>query len=81
MHELSVALEMCRIAEAQLSAGQLGRVVGVGVLVGDDAGIEPDNLKFCLDALLAQPPFAGAAATIVRCAGDALRVEYLEVDE
>lgn len=81
MHEMSIALEVCRIAETRLERAQLGRLVGVGLLVGDDAGIEPANLQFCLDALLAQPPFAGATTKIARCAGDALRVDYLEVDE
>jgi len=81
MHEMSIALEVCRIAETRLEREQLGRLVGVGLLVGDDAGVEPANLQFCLDALLAQPPFGGATTKIARCAGDALRVDYLEVDE
>ena len=81
MHEMSVALEMCRIAEARLAHEQLGRLVGVGVVIGDDAGIEPGNLQFCLDALLAHPPFGGATVKIARCSGDVLRVDYLEVDE
>lgn len=81
MHEMSIALEVCRIAETRLAHADLPRLVGVGLIVGDDAGVEPANLQFCLDALLAQPPFAGATAKIARCAGDALRVDYLEVDE
>jgi Zn finger protein HypA/HybF involved in hydrogenase expression len=81
MHEMSVALEVCRIAEARLAHEKLDRLVGVGVVVGDQAGIEPTNLQFCLDTLLAQPPFGGATATIERCVGDTLRVAYREVDE
>jgi len=81
MHEMSIALEVCRIAEARLAHDKLERLVGVGVVVGDDAGIEPTNLQFCLDVLLAQPPFHAATAKIARCAGDALRVDYLEVDD
>ncbi|HEY7408685.1 MAG TPA: hydrogenase/urease maturation nickel metallochaperone HypA [Gemmatimonadaceae bacterium] len=81
MHEMSVALEVCRIAEARLAHEKLDRLVGVGVVVGDQAGIEPTNLQFCLDTLLAQPPFRGATVKIERCVGDSLRVDYLEVDE
>jgi Zn finger protein HypA/HybF involved in hydrogenase expression len=81
MHEMSVALEVCRIAEARLAHEKLDRLVGVGVVVGDEAGIEPANLQFCLDVLLTQPPFHGATAKIARCTGDALRVDYLELDE
>ena len=81
MHEMSVALEVCRIAEARLAHDKLDRLVGVGVVVGDQAGVEPANLQFCLDTLLAQPPFRRATARIERCVGDTLRVDYLEVDE
>ena len=81
MHELSIALEVCRIAETRLTPRDLPRLVGVGLLVGDDAGVEPANLQFCLDTLLAEPPFAGATAKIARCAGEELRVDYLEVDQ
>lgn len=81
MHEMSIALEVCRIAETRLTPEALPRLVSVGLIVGDDAGVEPSNLQFCLDALLAQPPFNGATAKIARQPGDELRVDYLEVDE
>lgn len=81
MHELSIALEICRLAEEKLGAGDAARVVAVGVVVGDDAGIQPDNLAFCLDALLTAPPFGAGHAVIERVAGDALRLDYLEVDD
>ena len=44
------------MAEETLGPGGAAAVSAVGVEVGDDAGIEPDNLAFCLEALL------GAAA-------------------
>ncbi len=81
MHEMSVALEVCRMAEARLDAQQLGQLVSVGLEVGDEAGLEPDNLTFCLETLLALPPFAGATPVIARVRGDALRLSYLEVDD
>ena len=78
---MSVAIEVCRMAEERLTAQQLGQLVSVGLEVGDQAGLEPDNLSFCLEALLAQPPFAGAKPVITRTRGDDLRVSYLEVDD
>jgi len=81
VHEMSVAIEVCRMAEERLAAQQLGQLVSVGLDVGDQAGLEPDNLSFCLEALLAQPPFNGAKPVIARVAGDVLRVSYLEVDD
>lgn len=81
MHEMSVALEVCRMAEERLGPGGSGRLRLVGLVVGDDAGLEPDNLSFCLDALLAQPPFGEARARLQRCGGDVLRLDFLEVDD
>ena len=73
-------MEIARIAEAKLgdTAPQL---VTVAVDVGDSAGVEFSSLEFCLEAVFATPPFAGAKPQIMRCAGDVLRVAYLEVDD
>ena len=81
MHELSVALEVCRMAEERLGHAALQDVIAVGVEVGDDAGIEPANLAFCLEALLHAPPFRSAELRLMRQPGDALRLAYLEVDD
>ena len=81
MHEMSIAMEVCSIAENHVSAGQLGNVVEVGLEVGDHAGVEVDNLQFCLEVLLTSPPFRAAKPVIERVGGDVLRVSYLEVDD
>ncbi|UCG75616.1 MAG: hydrogenase maturation nickel metallochaperone HypA [Gemmatimonadota bacterium] len=81
MHELSIALEVCRMAEERLGRDALERVVALGLEVGDDSGIEADNLEFCLEALLSSPPFGGARPVIVRLPGDVLRLSYLEVED
>ena len=78
MHEMSVALEVCRMAEARLGS-DAARLVAVGVTVGDDAGVEPENLAFCLEAILGEPPFQGARPKILREPGDALHLSYLEI--
>jgi len=81
VHELSVAVEVCRMAEERLGTAGASRLRVVAVVVGDDAGLEPDNFEFCLGALLGQPPFGGGRAQITRVPGADLRVEYLEVDD
>jgi Zn finger protein HypA/HybF involved in hydrogenase expression len=81
MHEMSIALEVCRLAEERLGTEGLGRLVSVGVEVGDDAGVEIGSLTFCLEAVLASAPFAGAKPVIERRPGDVLRLSYLEVEE
>ncbi|MDZ4674437.1 MAG: hypothetical protein SGI84_08280, partial [Gemmatimonadota bacterium] len=57
---------------------------GVRVVVvelGQDAGIEPGNLLFCLEALLASPPFGGAKPELQAVPGHDMRVAWLEVDD
>ena len=80
MHEMSLAMEVCRLAEERLGDG-VAALVAVGLEVGDESGVEPASLEFCLGALLAAPPFAGATVTLVRSPGDALRLAYLEVED
>lgn len=81
MHEMSLALEICRIAEDQVGIDALRRVREVGLVVGRDSGVEPDNLVFCVEALLEQPPFAGAKAVMELSPGDVLRVDYLDLED
>lgn len=81
MHELSLALEICRIAQQHAGLEATPRIAVVGVEIGDDAGVEPANLEFCLEALLIQPPFHRARAAITHAAGDTLRVSYLEIED
>lgn len=81
MHELSVALEVCRMTEERTGEAGAAAVRIVGLEVGDDAGVEIANLQFCLEALLTEPPFAGAVPLILRRSGDVLRLAFLEVDD
>jgi Zn finger protein HypA/HybF involved in hydrogenase expression len=81
MHEMSIALEICRIAEAQVGSEAAPSIKRIVVIVGDDSGIERSNLAFCLDALVTLPPFRDAKAELVAARGDVLRVDYLEVDD
>ncbi|MGD8726623.1 MAG: hydrogenase/urease maturation nickel metallochaperone HypA [Gemmatimonadales bacterium] len=81
MHEMSVAMEVCRIVESRVPREAVGRVVTVGIDVGDESGVEPDSLQFWLESLLASPPFDSAKPAITRVSGNVLRVSYLEVQE
>ena len=81
MHELSLALEVCRLAGEVLDREAAVAVRELGVEVGNDAGIEPENFRFCLEALLTEPPLAGARAVLLPAPGDTLRLAYLEVDD
>ena len=81
MHELSLALEVCRLAEQAVYPADPGRVREVGLVLGDSANVERSNLEFCLEVLLQQPPFGQGRPAITRTAGDVFRLDYVEVDD
>ena len=81
MHELSIAHEICRLAEQRLGPHGADQLVAIGLEVGDDAGVDPESLRFCLAVLLASPPFRNASPELMRGPGDALRLAYLKVDD
>ena len=75
VHEMSLALEVCRIAEEQSARPERCGSSRSGVDVGEDMGIEPANFEFCLEALLREPPFSGARAEVRVLPGDDLRLD------
>ena len=81
LHELSLAMDVCRITEDHVGRPSLGLVREVGVEVGDRSGVEFGTFEFCLESLLSVPPFENARAQIERTPGDELRVTYVEVDD
>lgn len=81
MHEMSIALEVIKIAEERVGEKALPDVVKVGVQVGNDAGVVIDSLQFCLEVVLAAAPFGRAKPEIECVEGDVLRLSYLEVDD
>ena len=81
MHEMSLAMEVCRIAEERVGPDGLPRLREVGLAVGLDSGVEPESLEFWLETLLSSPPFGKARAVLDVGPGDDLRVTYLEVDD
>jgi Zn finger protein HypA/HybF involved in hydrogenase expression len=81
MHEMSIAMEVCRIAEDQVGLDAMPRIREIGVVVGVRSGVEPESLRFCLEALLERPPFDRARPALELTAGDDLRVAYLDVDD
>jgi len=81
VHELSLALEVCRLVEDHVPPGGAPRVRTVTVEVGDLANVEIENFRLCLDSLLGAPPFRGATVELVRLPGPDLRVACLEVED
>ncbi|MDX1624665.1 MAG: hydrogenase/urease maturation nickel metallochaperone HypA [Gemmatimonadota bacterium] len=78
---MSVALEICNLAEEQVGRDALPRIRALGLEVGDRAGVVVANLEFCLETLLERAPYAGAELVIERREGEVLRLSWLDVDE
>ena len=81
MHEMSLALEVCRLAEEQVGLDALPRVCTLGLEVGQGSGVAVENLAFCLEALLTSPPFGEARAVIQRTEGAGVRLQWLEIED
>jgi len=81
VHEMSLAMEVCRIAEERVGSQDLPLLREVGLRVGLDSGVEPESLEFWLETLLSSPPFGGARVVMDVAEGDDLRVTYLEVED
>jgi Zn finger protein HypA/HybF involved in hydrogenase expression len=81
VHEMSLAMSICRIAQERAGPDASAQLVTVAIEVGDRAGVEAGSLEFCLEVLLAAPPFGRARPAITRVPGHDLRVTYLEVDD
>lgn len=66
MHELSMAAGILDIVQQNVAAADAGRVRAVRVRVGEMAGVVPDSLEFCFEAIVADTPYAAAFLEIDR---------------
>lgn len=64
MHELGLAQGVLDIVRQHVPEAAAGAVRQVRVRVGTMAGVIPDSLVFCFDAITAGTPFALATLTV-----------------
>jgi hydrogenase nickel incorporation protein HypA/HybF len=75
MHELGLASSIFDILRQYVPGDQAARVRRVHVKVGELAGVVPDSLAFCFDAIVEGTPYRSAVLDIERvptrgvCAG------------
>ncbi len=81
MHELSLAIEVCRIAESRLEPGDVPRLRAVGVDLGATPTSKSRTSASASRRCSSAPPFEGRGPSWNCCPGDDLRVAYLEVDD
>jgi len=66
MHELSVAQSVFDIVKQHVPPAQAPRVRDVRVAVGELAGVLPESLAFCFEAVVAGTPFSQARLVLER---------------
>lgn len=64
VHELSIAENILSIVGRYVPEGERPFVRSVKVSIGAQAGIVPDSLKFCFEAVVSESPFPAATLVI-----------------
>lgn len=65
MHEMSIAMSLLEIAEAEARKQGCDRIMHIRVEYGALSGIMPDALSFCFRALIADTPHKNAELELV----------------
>ncbi len=65
MHELSIAESILSIVERNVPGPERPLVRSVKVAIGTQAGIVPDSLKFCFEAIVRESPVPRATLDIL----------------
>jgi hydrogenase nickel incorporation protein HypA/HybF len=60
MHELSLAVNVLEIAERTLQKAQAQQIVSIELEIGQLSAVEPEALRFAMDALLPESAASGA---------------------
>lgn len=81
MHEVGIAAGILDAVRTETAAHQPARAVKVGVRIGDMAGIDPDSLSFCFEALVKDSDLAPLELAIESGQADELEFAYLELEE
>ena len=80
MHEVTVAAGILDAVRAEVAAQKPARAIKVGVRIGEMAGIDPESLAFCFDALVKGTDVEPLELEIERGSADELEFCYLELE-
>jgi len=81
MHELGIAESILDAVRKEAAANSPARPVKVGVRIGALAGVDPDSLSFCFEALVKESDLAPLALAIEPAPADQLEFAWLELEE
>ena len=80
MHEVAVAAGILEAVRAETAARTPVRAVKVGIRIGEMAGIDPESLAFCFEALVAGTDLEPLELEVERGSADELEFCYLELE-
>ena len=81
MHEVGIASGILDAVRTEVAAHQPSRAVKVGVRIGGMAGIDPNSLAFCFEALVKGSDLEPLELAIEPGTADELEFAYLELEE
>lgn len=82
MHEMGVANSILEAVHRELSRYPGQRAVKLVVRIGEFAGVDPESLRFCFDALVKGSEFEPLELSIDwRPGAEDLDLAYLELDD
>jgi hydrogenase nickel incorporation protein HypA/HybF len=81
MHELGLAGGIFDLVRQHVPVSQAALVRVVRLRIGALAGVVPESLQFCFDAIVAGTPYGSASLQIERLPGDDLQVVDVEIDD
>ena len=80
MHEVTVAAGILDAVRAEVATQKPARAIKVGVRIGEMAGIDPESLAFCFEALVKGTDVEPLELEIERGSADELEFCYLELE-
>ena len=87
MHEMGIAGSVLEAVHQELKLYPRHRATKIALRIGEFAGVDPDSLQFCFEALVKGTPLEPLVLDIEWCRaadgrrGDELELAHLELDD
>jgi hypothetical protein len=81
MHEMGIANSVLETVQKELERHPGERASRVGLRIGAFAGVDPDSLRFCFEAVVKSLGLAPLPLEIDWRGADELQIAYLEFEE
>jgi Zn finger protein HypA/HybF involved in hydrogenase expression len=87
MHEMGIACSVLDAVHKELDGYPGQQATKIGLQIGESAGVDPESLRFCFEAMVKNTEWEPVALEIEwckagdGCRGDELRIAYLELED